>query len=273
MAGPLLRVLILLKPNKYHRMQIAARYRIIDLLKQIADELHLSVDQLLDVSIYRRGAADRSVLYPLYGNTSSTFDQLGLASHEELFIDLSKLPSNEQLNSIEFDQSTASKGAIANEITTNNLSVHPPKKTLLGQLIRYPVPPDNSCLFSSIYFVFHSGQLDPSATKHLRNLVASKIEADPQTYSEAILGRPNSEYSKWIRRGKRRFSSSIELISIDFRWFLGRRYRNRDSDGRISNRNLCDQHGMWRSNRSFRWRSTVSLPRLSSLQWFTLRSG
>jgi ubiquitin thioesterase OTU1 len=72
----------------------------------------------------------------------------------------------------------------------------------IGQLIRYSVPADNSCLFSSIHFVLHSGKLDLSLNKYLRNLVATKIESDQITYSEAILGRTNSDYCKWIRRGK-----------------------------------------------------------------------
>ena len=42
MAGPLLRILIRLKSTKYHRMQIAARYRIIDLIRQIAQDLRFN---------------------------------------------------------------------------------------------------------------------------------------------------------------------------------------------------------------------------------------
>ena len=89
MAGPLLRVLIRLKQNKYHRMQIAARYRIIDLFKQIAQELQITVDQLLHISIYRNGPQGCSILYPITNNfnnthydVSITFDKYGLSSTE-----------------------------------------------------------------------------------------------------------------------------------------------------------------------------------------------
>lgn len=233
MAGPLLRILIRLKSDKYHRMQIAARYRIIDLFKQIAHELHLTVEQLLHVSIYRSGPAGYSLLYPLNNNFSSTrydvsvtLDKYGLSSSEELFLDLTDsipweaqdndelISSNEtpgacSLTSSDYyhstslthlsssDQPSSSSSAIQAK-TTNNSST---KKSLASQLIRFPVPADNSCLFSSIYFVLHAGKLDLAANKHLRSLVASKIESDHVTYSEAMLGRTNSDYSKWIRRG------------------------------------------------------------------------
>ena len=236
MAGPLLRILIRLKPNKYHRMQIAARYRIIDLFKQIAHDLHLTVDQLLHVSIYRNGPSGYALLYPAsstYSNThydvSTTLDKYGLSSTEELYIDLVELihcqqPDTDDLSSGETLGASSSSGfehfhlgsstsvsldsdkapsssSLMQAKTTNNLSS---KKSVIGQLIRFAVPADNSCLFSSIYFVLHSGKLDLTHNKYLRNLVASKIESDHNAYSEAMLGRTNSEYSKWIRRGRHR---------------------------------------------------------------------
>lgn len=232
MAGPLLRVLIRLKPNKYHRMQIAARYRIIDLLKQIAHDLHLSVDQLTHISIYRNGSNGCSLLYPINNNFTSahydasiTFDKYGLSSSEEIYIDLTELilcqqqdnddiSTNDNHGETSLDKSdcfhstassllnpeASSSSTLIQAKTTNNPST---KKPLIGQLIRFSVPADNSCLFSSVYFVLHSGKLDLASNKYLRNLVATKIESDQITYSEAMLGRTNSEYSKWIRKGKK----------------------------------------------------------------------
>lgn len=231
MAGPLLRILVCLKPNKFHRMQIAARYRILDLLKHIAQDLHLTVDQLLHISIYRNGPNGLSLLYPINDNFNSTLydvsitlDKYGLSSDEELYIDLSELILCQQQDNDEIanDDSHAASSFANSECfhptasslhtadaltssslpakTTNTLST---SKSLIGQLIRFAVPADNSCLFSSIYFVLHSGKLDLASNKYLRNLVATKIESDHATYSEAMLGRTNSEYSKWIRRGNR----------------------------------------------------------------------
>jgi hypothetical protein len=226
MAGPLLRILIRLKPNKYHRMQIAARYRIIDLFKQIAHDLHLTVDQLLHISIYRNGPNGYSLLYPTdnhFNNThydvTVTFDKYGLSSNEELYIDLTELihcqqQDNDEIttndnhtasstNNSDYSHSTASSliNSDSDETSTNLIQAKTTNKSLIGQLIRFSVPADNSCLFSSIYFVLHSGKLDLASNKYLRNLVASKIESDQLTYSEAMLGRTNLEYSKWIRRG------------------------------------------------------------------------
>jgi len=227
MAGPLLRILIRLKPNKYHRMQIAARYRIIDLFKQIAHDLHLTVDQLLHISIYRNGPNGYSLLYPTdnhFNNThydvTITFDKYGLSSNEEIYIDLTELihcqqQDNDEIttndnhtassidNNSDYSHSTASSllNSDSDETSSTLIQAKTTNQSLIGQLIRFSVPADNSCLFSSIYFVLHSGKLDLASNKYLRNLVASKIESDQLTYSEAMLGRTNLEYSKWIRRG------------------------------------------------------------------------
>lgn len=238
MAGPLLRVLIRLKQNKYHRMQIAARYRIIDLFKQIAQELQITVDQLLHISIYRNGPNGCSILYPVTNNfnnthydVSITFDKYGLSSHEELFLDLTEIlhcqqQDNEELTgneghtassleNTEYVHSTASSLLKSDESTSLIQAKTTTSKPLTGQLIRFSVPADNSCLFWSINFVLHSGKLDLAASKYLRNLVASKIESDQITYSEAMLGRTNSEYSKWIRRGKIIFVIQSQPFSLD----------------------------------------------------------
>lgn len=220
MAGPLLRVLIRLKQNKYHRMQIAARYRIIDLINQLANELNLSVDQLLNISIYRNGPTGCSIVYPLKKSFNSkhydltmTFDKYGLSSNEELHIDLTDLNSTEEIlsddtHTIDAEESSSASSIVysnqaqtTNNNNNNNNTNSSNKKSLIGQLIRFSVPADNSCLFSSIYFVLHSGKFDLSYNKYLRNLVAKKIESDQITYSEAMLGRTNSDYCKWIRRG------------------------------------------------------------------------
>ncbi|CAF1220856.1 unnamed protein product [Adineta ricciae] len=260
MAGPLLRILICLKPNKFHRMQIAARYRILDLLKQIAQDLHLTVDQLLHISIYRNGPNGCSLLYPMNNSFNSahydvsvTLDKYGLSSDEELYIDLSELilcqqqdndeiSTNDNHTASAFDKSdyfhpTASSVHTSDSLTsssipaktTNNLST---KKSLIGQLIRFAVPADHSCLFSSIYFVLHSGKLDLESNKYLRNLVANKIESDHITYSEAMLGQTNSEYSKWIRRDDS-WGGGIELAILTQEYEIEICVINTECGGRI----------------------------------------
>lgn len=243
MAGPLLRVLIRLKQNKYHRMQIAARYRIIDLINQLANELHLSVDQLLNISIYRHGPTGSSIVYPLTKSFNSkhydltmTFDKYGLSSNEELHIDLTDLTTNESddAHSIDAEESSSASSIVhSNQAqTTNNNHILSNKKPLIGQLIRFSVPADNSCLFSSIYFVLHSGKFDLSYNKYLRNLVAKKIESDQITYSEAMLGRTNSDYCKWIRRDDS-WGGGIELAILTNEYEIEICVINTECEGRI----------------------------------------
>lgn len=65
-----------------------------------------------------------------------------------------------------------------------------------GYVVRRVVDADNSCLFHSIGYAF---QQPPSMSQALRSAVAQAVLRDPSTYSEAFLGRPNSEYASWIQ--------------------------------------------------------------------------
>lgn len=69
-----------------------------------------------------------------------------------------------------------------------------------GILMKHIVPADNSCLFSSIYFVLN-GKVDESGTiaPFLRQVIAETVSKDPEKFSEAILGKPNADYCKWIQ--------------------------------------------------------------------------
>lgn len=211
MAGQLLQVLIRLNKKKYHRMQIAARFRLIDLLKEISKELNISIDQLIRISIYRRSANNCTLIYPvnnLYANVSYDasipLESYGLSNGEEIYIDLSDLSSydDESENEDQQEKSKASSSMTSTSVSTQTKNISQDSLSSLGQLNRYIVPSDNSCLFTSIYFVLHSGKIDLSSNKYLRNLVAKRIESDHFTYSEAVLGKTNPDYCKWIRQGK-----------------------------------------------------------------------
>ena len=43
-----------------------------------------------------------------------------------------------------------------------------------------------------------------------RRVIAAAVEGDPDTYSEAFLGRPNADYCRWIL-GKDKWGGAIEL--------------------------------------------------------------
>ncbi|ODN73951.1 hypothetical protein L202_07452 [Cryptococcus amylolentus CBS 6039] len=76
-----------------------------------------------------------------------------------------------------------------------------------GYLQLRVVPDDNSCLFSAIAVVFEGG-ID--AAQSLRTVVAEAIRADPETYSQVILGMPRDEYIRRILKPET-WGGAIEL--------------------------------------------------------------
>nr|XP_020633577.1 ubiquitin thioesterase OTU1 isoform X3 [Pogona vitticeps] len=73
-------------------------------------------------------------------------------------------------------------------------------REVLPVLARKVVPADNSCLFTSVYYVVEGGVYDPGCAPEMRNLIAQIVASDPESYSEAVLGKTNQEYCEWIRR-------------------------------------------------------------------------
>ncbi|XP_030899712.2 ubiquitin thioesterase OTU1 isoform X2 [Melopsittacus undulatus] len=67
-------------------------------------------------------------------------------------------------------------------------------------LARRVVPADNSCLFTSVYYVVEGGVYDPGCAPEMRSLIAQIVASDPESYCEAVLGKTNREYCDWIRR-------------------------------------------------------------------------
>ncbi|KAM6044061.1 ubiquitin thioesterase OTU1 [Chlamydotis macqueenii] len=67
-------------------------------------------------------------------------------------------------------------------------------------LARRVVPADNSCLFTSVYYVVEGGVYDPACPPEMRSLIAQIVASDPESYCEAVLGKTNREYCDWIRR-------------------------------------------------------------------------
>ncbi|KAJ8378377.1 hypothetical protein AAFF_G00243350 [Aldrovandia affinis] len=67
-------------------------------------------------------------------------------------------------------------------------------------LARRVVPADNSCLFTSVFYVVEGGVYDPSCAPEMRGLIGQIVASDPVSYSEAVLGKSNKDYCAWIRR-------------------------------------------------------------------------
>lgn len=75
-----------------------------------------------------------------------------------------------------------------------------PNRDTLPGLSRKVVPADNSCLFTSVYYVVEGGVYDPACAPEMRSLIAQIVASDPESYCEAVLGKTNEEYCDWIRR-------------------------------------------------------------------------
>lgn len=76
-------------------------------------------------------------------------------------------------------------------------------------LMRHVVPADNSCLFNSIAFCISGGK-DLTRASTLRQMIASAVASDPETYNDAILGKSNAEYCQWIL-SERTWGGAIEV--------------------------------------------------------------
>lgn len=93
---------------------------------------------------------------------------------------------------------------------------HPPAVTKVPHLDASPVlarrvvPADNSCLFTSVYYVVEGGVYDPACAPDMRSLIAQIVSGDPAAYSEAVLGKSNGEYCSWIKRSDT-WGGAIEL--------------------------------------------------------------
>ena len=79
-----------------------------------------------------------------------------------------------------------------------------------GVLMRRVVPANNSCLFTSVYFALSGGEFNDTIGPALRQIIADTVAADPFTYNEAFLGKPNREYCTWILN-EEHWGGAIEL--------------------------------------------------------------
>ena len=61
------------------------------------------------------------------------------------------------------------------------------------------------CLFPIV-----AGKVDPSCGQYMRKIIAEAVSSDPETYSEAILGKPNKDYCNWIQKSDS-WGGAIEL--------------------------------------------------------------
>jgi len=70
------------------------------------------------------------------------------------------------------------------------------KLSLDGILLRKIVPANNSCLFTSVFYVIEDGKLDLDCQKFMRELIALTVKSD-EAFNEGVLGKPKNEYCDW----------------------------------------------------------------------------
>jgi len=93
-------------------------------------------------------------------------------------------------------------------LKTDELGSNIERKSL--RLERKVVPADNSCLFTSINYCM-SGTVVPSEhSAFMREIIANTVSNDPEQFSEAYLGRSNTDYCRWIQ-GKDAWGGAIEV--------------------------------------------------------------
>ncbi|XP_047528899.1 ubiquitin thioesterase OTU1 [Vanessa atalanta] len=120
-------------------------------------------------------------------NDNKTLSEIGLKTGETLIIEEKSAPSAPSVV-----KSDVTK-PIENGISHETIGCRP------GILMKKVVPSDNSCLFTSIGFVLN-GNVDTSVHSLMRQIIAMEVASDQDTYSEAMLGKPNSEYCDWIQQ-------------------------------------------------------------------------
>ncbi|XP_044757088.1 ubiquitin thioesterase OTU1 [Coccinella septempunctata] len=151
-----------------------------ELKSELASLTHITVHSLQVLSGFPPKLFDIT-------NENQTLTASGLTSGETLIIE--ERAENKQEQDPKMRASSSELLQAINE-----------QENCQGILIKHVVPADNSCLFSSLFFVLNR-KIDDSgeAVKWFRELVAETISKDTETYSEAILGKPVTEYCSWIK--------------------------------------------------------------------------
>lgn len=82
-----------------------------------------------------------------------------------------------------------------------------------GIMMRHVVPSNNSCLFTSVFYVMFNGNLDAEKSNELRNLIANIVSGNPEKYNTAFLGMTNEDYCAWIK-DTNHWGGAIELAIL-----------------------------------------------------------
>ncbi|XP_029428859.1 LOW QUALITY PROTEIN: ubiquitin thioesterase OTU1-like [Rhinatrema bivittatum] len=97
------------------------------------------------------------------------------------------------------EESKTKPASVSPSVPMQTAHLDPGRETL-PELARKMVPADNSCLFTSVYYVVEGGVYEPACAPEMRSLIAQIVASDPEYYCQAVLGKTNEEYCDWIRR-------------------------------------------------------------------------
>ncbi|QDZ18414.1 putative ubiquitin thioesterase OTU1 [Chloropicon primus] len=76
-----------------------------------------------------------------------------------------------------------------------------------SELVKRVIVSDNSCLFNAVGYVM---ERDRNKARDLRQVVASTVASDPDTYNDVFLEKSNGDYCRWIL-DPMRWGGAIEL--------------------------------------------------------------
>ncbi|KPJ05476.1 Ubiquitin thioesterase OTU1 [Papilio xuthus] len=151
-------------------------------------ELKIFLSSLSDVGIERIHVLFGYPPKPLdISNDNKKLNEIGLKTGETLILEEKQVQENTQKN----EPQKPLENGIASHETIG--SCRP------GILMKKVVPPDNSCLFTSIGFVLN-GNVDTSVHTLMRQIIAMEVASDRETYNEGVLGQPNADYCAWIQQ-------------------------------------------------------------------------
>lgn len=130
-------------------------------------------------------------------------------SHSQHSLNILKLQSGDTLIVEEDAEAKSRAEATRQELVTQQIQDQCQNQQ--GILTRRVVPANNSCLFTSIDYVMEErASVNLASAKPLRKLIANAVAGDRTTYSEAVLGKSNSEYCRWIRNDES-WGGAIEI--------------------------------------------------------------
>lgn len=165
-----------------HVMKTEADYTLAVLKSKIGEVTGLQINNML----LKVGFPPRTIEC---ADETCSLDAAGIKNGDILIVD-EKPITEEERNAIQAAERLAQDERLAEELAHMNNDGS-------GILLKEVVPADNSCLFTSVNFVL-TGKIDLTAGSFMRQIIASEVNNDKNTYNEGILGRPNDEYCAWI---------------------------------------------------------------------------